>query len=381
MQVTVELNLSLPDPLDCEPMVHIIIAPDSFKGTATADQAARLIGEGVRSIIRDAEITLAPMADGGEGTAATFDGQTITLPTTDAAGRLTEASYVLDGSTAYIDIAAASGLPAVADQPVPLTGDTYGTGVLIADAQTRGASRIVLCLGGSATSDAGTGILVALGASPLDAEGYSLKKGGGELGKLASIDTAQLNIPAAAVEWVLLTDVAATVPEAATVYAPQKGASAEDVTLLDAALTHAAETLGIDPQTPRYGAAGAVPVGIHWLSTMLHGTDDHIHVLPGAPLVADALGLYESIPQANLVITGEGAFDAQSLTGKVVGTIADIVDGTDATLGIIAGRIDVDPGEGVLMVTMGEPGDVEKQLFDAGAQLAADYLRTSTAQG
>ncbi|SMG10096.1 glycerate kinase [Corynebacterium pollutisoli] len=371
----------LPYPLDLGPMVHIIIAPDSYKGTATAEQAARLLGEGVRSVIRDAEITLAPMADGGEGTAATFDGRTITLPTTDAAGRLTEASYVFDGSTAYIDIAAASGLPAVADNKVPLTGDTYGTGVLIADAQTRGASRIVLCLGGSATSDAGTGILVALGATPMNAEGYSLPKGGGSLGDLDSIDTAQLNIPAAAVEWVLLTDVSATVPQAATVYAPQKGASAEDVMLLDAALTHAAETLGIDPHTPGFGAAGAVPVGLYWLSTMLHGTADHIHVLPGAPLVADALGLPESIPQAQLVITGEGAFDEQSLTGKVVGTIADLVEGTDATLAIAAGRIDVDPGADVITVAMGEPGDVEKQLFDAGAQIAADYLRISTAQG
>ncbi|MCS5479302.1 glycerate kinase [Corynebacterium sp. YIM 101645] len=362
-------------------MVHIIIAPDSFKGTATAEQAARLLGEGVRSVIRDAQITLAPMADGGEGTAATFSGETITLPTTDAAGRLTEASYVLDGSTAYIDIAAASGLPAVADNTVPLTGDTYGTGVLIADAQTRGATRIVLCLGGSATTDAGTGILVALGATPMDEAGYSLRKGGGSLGALASIDTAQLNIPAAAVEWVLLTDVTATVPEAATVYAPQKGASAEDVALLESALTHTAETLGIDPQTPGFGAAGAVPVGIHWLSTMLHGTDSHIHVLPGAPLVADALGLGESIPQANLVITGEGRFDAQSLTGKVVGTIADIVAGTGATLAIAAGRLDADPGPGVITAAMGEPVDVEKQLFEAGARIAADYLRISTAQG
>lgn len=370
-----------PYPLDLGLMVHIIIAPDSFKGTATAEQAAHLLGEGVRSIIRDAEITLAPMADGGEGTAATFAGETVTLPTTDAAGRLTEASYVFDGSTAYIDIAAASGLPAVADNKVPLTGDTYGTGVLIADAQTRGASRIVLCLGGSATSDAGTGILVALGATPMNAEGYSLKKGGGSLGELDSIDTAQLNIPAASVEWVLLTDVTATVPEAATVYAPQKGASAEDVMLLDAALTHAAETLGIDPHTPGFGAAGAVPVGLYWLSTMLHGTADHIHVLPGAPLVADALGLTEAIPQAQLVITGEGAFDSQSLTGKVVGTIAGLVEGTDATLGIVAGRIDVDPGDDVLTVAMGEPRDVEKQLFDAGARIAADYLRISTAQG
>lgn len=381
MQVSDALNSSLSLPLDLSSMVHIIIAPDSFKGTATAEQAARLLGEGVRSVIRDAQITLAPMADGGEGTAATFSGETITLPTTDAAGRLTEAAYVFDGSTAYIDIAAASGLPAVADNPVPLTGDTYGTGVLIADAQTRGATRIVLCLGGSATTDAGTGILVALGATPMDAAGYSLRKGGGSLGALASIDTAQLNIPAAAVEWVLLTDVTATVPEAATVYAPQKGATPEEVAQLESALTHAAETLGIDPQTPGFGAAGAVPVGIWWLSTMLHGTDSHIHVLPGAPLVADALGLGESIPQANLVITGEGRFDAQSLTGKVVGTIADIVAGTGATLAIAAGRIDTDPGAGVITVAMGEPGDVEKQLFEAGAQIAADYLRISTAQG
>lgn len=381
MQLSDALNASLSLPLDLCFMVHIIIAPDSFKGTATADQAARLLGEGVRSVIRDAQITLAPMADGGEGTAATFSGETITLPTTDAAGRLTEASYIFDGSTAYIDIAAASGLPAVADNPVPLAGDTYGTGVLIADAQTRGATRIVLCLGGSATTDAGTGILVALGATPMDEAGYSLRKGGGALGALASIDTAQLNIPAAAVEWVLLTDVTATVPEAATVYAPQKGASAEDVALLESALTHAAETLGIDPQTPGFGAAGAVPVGIHWLSTMLHGTDSHVHVLPGAPLVADALGLHELIPQAHLVITGEGRFDAQSLTGKVVGTVADIVAGTDTTLAIAAGRIDTDPGAGVITVAMGEPADVEKQLFEAGAQIAADYLRISTAQG
>lgn len=381
MQVTAALNASLTLPLDLCAMVHIIIAPDSFKGTATADQAARLLGEGVRSVIRDAQITLAPMADGGEGTAATFAGETITLPTTDAAGRLTEASYVLDGATAYIDIAAASGLPAVADKPVPLTGDTYGTGVLIADAQTRGATRIVLCLGGSATSDAGTGILVALGATPMNEAGYSLPKGGGSLGDLASIDTAQLNIPAAALEWVLLTDVNATVPEAATVFAPQKGASAEDVALLSAALTHAAETLGVDPQTPGFGAAGAVPVAIHWLSTMLHGSDSHVFVLPGAPLVADALGLTDTIPQANLVITGEGRFDAQSLTGKVVGTIADLVADTGATLAIAAGRIDVDPGEGVLAAEMGEPVDVEKQLFDAGARIAADYLRISTAQG
>ena len=108
------------------PSARIVIAPDSFKGTATAEQAAQWLGEGVRSVIRDADITLAPMADGGEGTSSLFTGERITLPTTDAAGRLTEATYTYDAATetAYIDVAAASGLPAVADHPVPLTGDT-----------------------------------------------------------------------------------------------------------------------------------------------------------------------------------------------------------------------------------------------------------------
>lgn len=159
---------------------RIMIAPDSYKGTATASEAAQYLGEGVLEILPNASITLAPMADGGEGTSSVFGGQVITLPTTNAAGRLTEASYTLDSetNTAYIDIAAASGLPAVADDLVPTTGDTYGTGVLIADAVTRGATRIALGLGGSATTDAGSGILIALGAVPRNKEGYALRTGG-----------------------------------------------------------------------------------------------------------------------------------------------------------------------------------------------------------
>ncbi len=197
------------------------------------------------------------MADGGEGTASCFDGTPITLPTTDAAGRLTEATYMFndgDVAEAYIDVAAASGLPAVADHPVPLTGDTYGTGVLIADAVTRGAQRIILGLGGTATVDGGTGILVALGATPQDKAGHPLRPGGGSLTELAGFDTAQLNIPAAAVEWVLLTDVTnpATGPDgAAAVFGPQKGATPEDITLLDAALAQLCDTLRGGPHHPR----------------------------------------------------------------------------------------------------------------------------------
>lgn len=369
--------------------VRIVVAPDSFKGTATAAEAAQYLGEGVRSIIRDADVTLAPMADGGEGTAATFSGQTVTLPTTDAAGRLTEASYVFDAetATAYIDVAAATGLPAVQDKPVPVTGDTYGTGVLIADAQTRGATRITLCLGGSATVDGGTGILVALGATPMNKEGYALRPGGGALADLDFIDTAQLNIPAASVEWILLTDVDSPVtgPDgAARVFGPQKGATPEQVELLDAGLARLCEVTGVDPATPGYGAAGAVPVSVHWLSTMLHGTDEHVVVAPGATVVARSLGLDELIPAADLVITGEGAFDGQSARGKVVGTVAGLVAGTKATLAIAAGRVDAPAPEGAIVVELDEGMAVAEQLRDAGARIARnylDYLRTSTAQG
>ena len=247
-------------------MTTIVIAPDAFKGTATTHDAAAYLAEGIAEALPDAELVLVPMADGGEGTASCFDGTPVTLPTTDAAGRLTEATYMFndgDVAEAYIDVAAASGLPAVADHPVPLTGDTYGTGVLIADAVTRGAQRIILGLGGTATVDGGTGILVALGATPQDKAGHPLRPGGGSLTELAGFDTAQLNIPAAAVEWVLLTDVTnpATGPDgAAAVFGPQKGATPEDITLLDAALAQLCDICEVDPTTPGFGAAGGLPI-------------------------------------------------------------------------------------------------------------------------
>lgn len=357
----------------------IIVAPDSFKGTATAAQAATYLAEGVRELLPEAEITLAPMADGGEGTAEIFGGEVITLPTTNAAGRLTEASYVLDQSTstAYIDVAAASGLPAVADDPVPTTGDTYGTGVLIADAITRGATRITLGLGGSATTDGGSGILVALGAVLRDKPGYSLPKGGQALAKLDNIDTAMLNIPAAAAEWILLTDVTApaTGPEgAAHVFGAQKGASAEEIALLDASLTHMCEVLEVDGTRPGMGAAGGIAVGLTWLSTLMHGTAEHVHVLPGAPLIARATGVEEMIPTADLVITGEGRLDAQSYTGKVVGTLHGLTTAAGVPLVVVTGEIDGPTPAGISTVELEKHRDVATQLRAAGREIAASFI-------
>ena len=359
-------------------MTTIVIAPDAFTGAATTHDAAAYLAEGIAEALPDAELVLVPMADGGEGTASCFDGTPVTLPTTDAAGRLTEATYMFnngDVAEAYIDVAAASGLPAVADHPVPLTGDTYGTGVLIADAVTRGAQRIILGLGGTATVDGGTGILVALGATPQDKAGHPLRPGGGSLTELAGFDTAQLNIPAAAVEWMLLTDVTnpATGPDgAAAVFGPQKGATPDDVALLDAALARLCDICEVDPSTPGFGAAGGLPIGITWLSTLMHGNHSHIHVLPGARMVAESVGLPELMQSADLVVTGEGRFDKQSTRGKVVGTVLDMGVATDVPLVVVAGSFQEKvAGQGVSMVELSDNPDVKAQLVEAGRRIAA----------
>lgn len=359
---------------------RIIIAPDSFKGTASAHEAAGWLGEGVQQVLPDAEILIAPMADGGEGTSRAFAGTEIILPTTDAAGRLIEASYTWDqeSATAYIDVAAASGLPAVADHPVPLTGDTYGTGVLIADAQTRGATTVALALGGSATIDGGSGILVALGAQPLNPRGYAVPHGGGYLGAVDRVDTAQLNVAAASMNWVLLTDVnspATGEKGAAAVFGPQKGAEPEDVELLDAALARWCEILEVDPTTPGMGAAGGVGVGITWLSRLIHGTDDHVVIHPGAAVVAASLGLPELLDNASLIITGEGALDAQTATGKVVHTVTELAAQRGVRVGIAAGKIAEEARiPGALHVELQADTPVREQLIDAGKRLARAYL-------
>lgn len=362
----------------------IIIAPDSFKGTATAIEAAQFLAEGVREVLPEAIITLAPMADGGEGSAEIFDGEVITLPTTDAAGRLIEASYTLDvrTGTAYIDVAAASGLPAVEMDPVPTTGDTYGTGVLIADAVSRDATRIVLGLGGSATTDGGSGILTALGAVLRNKAGYALHKGGADLINVDTVDVAELNLRAAAVEWILLTDVdaPATGPTgSAAVFGPQKGATPEEVMLLDASLGHLCNSLGIDETQSGMGAAGGIAIGITWLSTLIHGNAEHIHILPGAPLIARATGVEELIPSADLVITGEGRVDSQSFTGKVVGTLHALTAAAQVPLAVAAGIIEGPLPDGLFGVELESNVSVESQLRSAGQEIAQRMI--STLQG
>ncbi len=360
-------------------MTHpqILIAPDSFKGTATAQEAARYLSEGVRSVLPQATIVITPMADGGEGTAATFSGEVVTLPAVDAVGRLTEASYLYDAaqSTAYIDLAAASGLPAVADALNPLHADTYGTGVLIADAQSRGATRVVLGMGGSATTDAGTGILVALGASPTDQAGFALPQGGGSLSHLDHMETGSLNIGAAGLEWILLSDVTSPAlgPEGtAAVFGPQKGATPEDISLLESGIKRACELWEIDGTKPYTGAAGGVALGITWLSRLIYGDSSHVVLLPGAQTLARMHNIDSQLAEADLLITGEGAVDAQSFTGKVLGTLSQLADPHNVPIAVATGSVTGDVPHGVTTFILSK-GSVRDQLTRAGQEIAEHY--------
>ena len=379
--------------------MRILVAPDSFKGTATAAEAAAAIALGARRAVNacdhapESTVTTLPMADGGEGTAEVLasaavarhgiPGQTITLPTTDAVGRLTEARYQLVGEEAFIDVAAATGLPAVSDALDPLHADSYGTGVLIADAEARGAKHIVLGLGGSASSDGGLGILAALGAAAHDSRGYALPKGGAPLVSLDSIDTAQLNMKAAMLDYTLVSDTRAVPIQAATMYSPQKGAEGEQVALLAGAMLQLCEVTGTDPQAEFMGAAGGIPIALSWLSRTLWGTDEHCSIVPGGRYVAESLNLPARLTETDLLITGEGRFDEQSLTGKVVGTLAELTVEDPAgapTLGIIAGSATAPAPAGALLHELDGNSDTEvaAQISAAAERLVTEFIQGAT---
>ncbi len=327
-------------------VVRVLVSPGTV-GPFSAEEAAQAIGEGVGEVIRNADIVLAPLAEGGAGTSALFTGERVTLPTTDAVGSLTEATYTYDPdtATAYIDLAAAAGFPDTGKSAE--TGDTYGVGVLVADAQTRGAERVVLALGNAVTVDGGTGILVALAANPVNAAGHPVPKGGAFLDQIADLETAKLNIPAAGMEWILLAD------------------SAEAVNISHPGLASLAQTAGIDPAQPGWGAGGGVAVGLAWVSSLIYGTTDRVRVLRGVDVVADSLAVGAHADQADFVISAGAA-------GQAVVRLAP-----EATVGVVGEAIE----GAAVRAPLPEEIDSLSQLREAGAQLASDYLRISTVQG
>ncbi|ACZ31640.1 glycerate kinase [Xylanimonas cellulosilytica DSM 15894] len=311
------------------PGPHVVVAPDSFKGSLAAVDVAAALAAGVLAAVPTARVTRLPMADGGEGTlaalAAAWGVAQRPVETVDAIGRPTTAWWAVspDGRTGVVELASASGLPAVSDvQRQPLHAHTRGTGVVAAAALDAGVEEILVCLGGSASTDGGAGILTGLGVRVLDGHGEEVPDGGEGLARAASLDLTGLHPRAKAVRWRLAVDVTNPLTGehgAAAVFGPQKGARAGDVAFLDEALARWAGVLerqsGVAVrELPGAGAAGGVPAA---LVGVLSATVEH-----GVDLVAEAVGLPAALADADLVLTGEGSFDSQSLRGKVPDGVA-----------------------------------------------------------
>lgn len=332
-------------PTDPRP-INVLVAPSAVAGVNAA-QAAQTLGEGIRSVILDADISLAPISAGGQGTATLFAGEDITLPTTDAAGNLTEATYTFDSSsrTAYIDAADATGTTELS----PGSADSYGIGVLAADAASRGAQRVVLALGDSVADDGGVGILVALGIHPLDSAGRTLPKGGQSLQQLADFDTAKLNVAGSAMEWVLITDTDGGLDSSAP------------------GMTQLAEVTGVDPATPGMGAGKGLGMALTWISTVIHGSAEKVRLIPGTELIAEALDVSALAGQSSFIVTA----------GATAAAFAQAVS-EDTVLGVVGSQA---PESAATVVSAELTGDHGEALRTAGAQLAADYLTISTSQG
>ncbi|MDN5586789.1 MAG: glycerate kinase [Brevibacterium sp.] len=331
----------------------IVCAPDSFKGSAGAPAAAAALARGARQVFPQARITDLPFADGGEGTLdallAVWGTPARSVDVVDALGRPATAQFGIsaDGKTAVIEAAQANGLPQVSDVGLqPERADTYGVGLIAAHVLDQGVEEILLCIGGSASTDGGVGIASALGAAFTDSSGALIAPGGGGLSSLAGVDVSTLDPRAREVRWRIAVDVdnPLTGPRgAAAVFGPQKGADAASVDVLDAGLAHLAEVFAGSPAeasslaaTPGFGAAGGIPLAL----TTLLGAE----VVPGSTMVAEAVGLTEALAEADIVLTGEGSFDTQSLGGKVVAAVRDYAPAS-ARIIVVAGRVALSPAE------------------------------------
>ncbi|MFP8641642.1 glycerate kinase [Priestia aryabhattai] len=326
--------------------MKIVIAPDSFKESLTALRVCEAVEKGIKTHFPNAEISKVPMADGGEGTVQSLvdatDGEVIQARVTGPLGKEVKAFYGIlgDGKTAVIEMAAASGLHHVpVDKRNPLVTTTRGTGELILKALDHKVKHIIIGIGGSATNDGGAGMAKALGAKLLDAKGAEIKEGGGSLGQLTSIDLTNLDSRLAEIKVEVACDVDNPLTGetgASAVFGPQKGATPDMVKQLDRNLAHYAaivgKEMGIHIQSvPGAGAAGGLGGGLlAFLSAELK---------PGVDIVIKATHLESYIKNADLVITGEGRIDGQTIYGKTPIGVAKTAKKHSVPVIAIAGSI------------------------------------------
>ncbi|PLS17348.1 glycerate kinase [Bacillus sp. M6-12] len=304
--------------------MNIVIAPDSFKGSISAKDLCSVLKRGITRIVPDARVVELPLADGGEGTMENLvyssQGEIVQTTVSDPLGRPIAASYgIINGKTAVIEMAQASGLPLLKDEEKnPFITSSYGTGELIKNALEGGYRDFIICLGGSATNDGGMGMLKALGIQFFDNQGRHLSEGGIALLKLASYDYSGLDPRIAESSFTIASDVINPLcgPQGASaVFGPQKGATAEMVKELDKALGQFAVVIfkqkRIDIRDlPGSGAAGGM--GAALLAFL------NARMQSGIEVVMDAINFREKVKSADLVITGEGRLDSQTLSGKVI---------------------------------------------------------------
>lgn len=362
---------------------RIVFAPDSFKGSISARAAATALSEGWRSVAPDDELVLLPLADGGEGTLDAIEvavpgARRIPVTVTGPADRPVAAHWLLlpaaggVGETGVVELAATSGITLL-DALRPLDAHTLGLGEAVAGALDRGVERLVVALGGSASTDGGAGALTALGARLLDAAGAPVALGARGLAAIDRIDSDALRpLPVGGV--VLLADVDNPLlgPRgAAAVFGPQKGLDSATQPLAEEGLGHwAALHPHADPARPGAGAAGGAAFGlIAWGAT----------IEPGAAAIAELLGLPAALAGADLVVTGEGRFDGQSSGGKAPWQVARLAAAAGTPCALVAGAITVEAeGFAVTAVLDELAGSTEAALADparwlrvAGARLAA----------
>lgn len=324
----------------------VVVALDSFKGSLPAAAAADAVAAGWLDVDASAEIVLRPMADGGEGTldafaAAVPGAERRPVRVRGPRGTAVDAAWLhLPDGTGVVELASTSGIELLGEDRLPWDADTTGFGEAIVAALDAGVRRLVVGIGSSASTDGGSGMLRALGARMVDADGRDVPRGARGLAAVSAIDLTRLRrLPPDGVT--VLSDVTnpLTGPSgAAAVFGPQKGLTGDDVDLVDGVLERyaaciAAHRASADPLLPGAGAAGGTGFALAaWGASLV----------PGAPEVAELIGLRAAVRGASLVITGEGSFDGQSEAGKVPAFVRALADGSGVPTALVAGRIGAD---------------------------------------
>ncbi|HUH46758.1 MAG TPA: glycerate kinase [Arenibacter sp.] len=362
--------------------MKIIVAPDSFKDCLSAKEVALSISKGIRRVYPEAIIYEIPLSDGGEGLVDTLlggaDGKLISVPVQDPLGRSINVEFgvVGDGTTAIVELARASGLELLREnERNPLLTSTYGTGQLIKAALDLGCKKIVVGLGGSATNDGGTGMLRALGARLLDRMGAEISEGGGGLIDLDRIDLTHFDRRLADCEVVVASDVSNPLigPNGASfVYGPQKGGDRRTLQQLDSNLERYGTIIKEQIQVDVINASGAGAAGGTGAALLAFM---NAKMVPGIELVLQLLGMEQYLKKADLVITGEGKLDGQTLSGKTIVGISKMAKDKGVPVIVLTGRMDerieaiYDKGVNAVFSIVGGPMALEEALNNASRLL------------